>query len=118
MAEIKSSESRGKVVYNESIVNGIVEIAVSNVEGVAKKQSKNNNLLRDNIKIVTDKDGISVSVTVKVLYGYNVPDVAYNIQSGVKESVESMSKYKIAKVDVFVSDVVFEDKPQQQQEDW
>ncbi len=107
MANVKSGESRGKIVYNESIVNGIVEIAVSNVEGVSEKHGK------DNIKIVSDKDGIYVSVTVNVLHGYNIPDVAYNIQSGIKESVESMSKYKISKVDVFVSDVIFEEKPKQ-----
>ena len=111
MANIKSGESRGKIVYNESIVNSIVEIAVSNIEGVSTKHGK------DNIKIVSDKDGngIYVSVTVNVLHGYNIPDVAYNIQSGIKESVESMSKYKISKVDVFVSDVIFEEKPKQEE---
>lgn len=110
MANVNASESRGKVVYNESIVKGIVAIAVTNVEGVATNQGKNGFSLKDNIKIVSDKDGISVSVSVNVFYGYNIPDVAYNIQNGIKESVESMSKYKISKVDVFVSDVVFEEK--------
>ena len=109
MANVKSGESRGKVVYNESIVNSIVQIAVSHVEGVAKKQGK------DNIKIVSDKDGIYVNVVVNVMHGYNIADVAYNIQSGIKESVESMSKYKISKVDVFVSDVLVEEKPQQEE---
>lgn len=107
MANIKGGESRGKVVYNESIVKGIVAIAVSSVEGVAANQGKN---LKDGIKIVSDKDGIYVSATVNVLHGYNIPDVAYNIQNSIKESVESMSKYRISKVDVFVSDVVFDEK--------
>lgn len=110
MANGNGIESRGKVVYNESIVKGIVAIAVSSVEGVAPNQGKNGVSLKDSIKIVSDKDGIYVSVTVNVLHGYNIPDVAYNIQNGIKESVESMSKYKISKVDVFVSDVVFAEK--------
>ncbi len=108
MAEYKNGESRGKVVYSENIVQSIVAIAVTSVEGVSIKSGKKSSL-KDSIKVVTDKSGISVSVNVSVLYGYNVPDIAYNIQHGIRQNVENMSKYKISKIDVYINDVLFEE---------
>lgn len=115
MADMRFSNetSRGKITYNESIINGIVALAVGTVEGVSLQTGKKGKRsLKDCIKIVSDKNGIHVTVTVGVLYGYNVPDVAFDIQHGVKQTVEEMSKYHIADVDVFIDDVFFEDKAQ------
>lgn len=62
-----------------------------------------------------EKDGIYAEISVKVDYGYTVPDVAFKIQQTVKHNVEAMTKYKIAKVDVFVVGVEFaEDRPIEQ----
>ena len=55
----------------------------------------------------TEKDGIYADVSVVVKYGYNVPELAYRIQQSVKQSVENMTHYKVAEVDVHVLDVVF-----------
>ena len=112
MATKKNSESRGSVIYDESIVTGIVAIAVTSVEGVVVQPNKKGKVSsKDYIKIVSEKDGIYVSVTVSIHYGYNIPDVAYNIQYGIKSNVEAMTRYKISKVDVFVADVVFDERP-------
>lgn len=113
MADIRlqNENSRGKVTYNESIINGIVALAVGTVEGVSLKTGKNGKRsLKDCIKIVSDKKGIHVIVKVGVLYGYNIPDVAFDIQHGIKQTVEEMSRYHIADVDVYIDDVFFEDK--------
>ena len=108
---LKNGESRGKVTYDESIINGIVAVAVSGVEGVIlKSDKKGRKSLKDSIKIVSDKTGVHVTVKVDVLYGYSIPDIAFNIQHGIKQSVEEMSRYHIADVDVYVNDVLFEDK--------
>ena len=101
--------SKGKVVYNVSIVKGIVSLAVEDVEGVAiqnkKKAVKKSS---DSIKVEVCANGaINVSVNVSIYYGYSIPDVAYNIQRNVKHSVESMSKYKIGNIDVKVNGVIF-----------
>ena len=109
MAKSKQA-ARGSVVYDESIVQGIVSIAVNGVEGVVAQPSKKQKNAKDNlIKTVIEKDGIYVSVAVAINYGYNAPDIAYNIQYGVKQNVESMTKYKISKVDVFITDVIFDE---------
>ena len=40
-------------------------------------------------------------------YGYNVPSLAFRIQQSIKHNVESMTKYKVDKVDVHIQDVNF-----------
>ncbi len=108
---LTNGENRGKVTYDESIINGIVAVALGGVEGVVlKSDKKNKKSLKDLIKIVSDKTGVHVTVRVSVLYGYSIPDVAFNIQHTIKQSVEEMSRYHIADVNVYVNDVLFEDK--------
>lgn len=108
----KINESLGKVSYNESIIKGIVAISVASVEGVVIKQNKRGERsIKDSIKIVNDKNGgINVSVSVCVNYGLSINDVAFDIQNSIRQNVETMSDYKISKVDVYVSDVLFEEK--------
>ena len=83
----------GKVVYNAGIVNNIVALAISEVEGVTPLQGKKNG-----ISLYIEKDGIYADVSVVVKYGYNVPELAYRIQQSVKQSVENMTRYKVNSV--------------------
>ncbi|MBO5713515.1 MAG: Asp23/Gls24 family envelope stress response protein [Clostridia bacterium] len=100
------NEKNGKVIYNAGIVKGIVALAVSDVNGVSlRKIGKKDNL--DLIKISFTNEDIDVDVSVDIEYGYNVPDVAYEIQQSVKRNVESMSKYKVNTVDVHFEGVSF-----------
>ncbi len=96
----------GKVVYNTGIVHNIVALAVAEVEGAMPVQNKKNG-----ISLYLEKDGVYADVSVVVKYGYNVPELAYRIQQSVKQSVENMTHYKVAQVDVHIQDVVFGDAP-------
>ncbi len=96
------SKENGKTIYNAGIVQNIVALAVAEVEGTVPMQKKNG------IALYIEKDGVYVNVSVVVKYGYNIPELAYRIQQAVKQSVENMTKYKIAEVDVHIQDVVFE----------
>jgi uncharacterized alkaline shock family protein YloU len=62
---------------------------------------------KNGISLFIEKDGIYVDVSVVVKYGFNVPELAYRIQQSVKQSVENMTHYHVAEVDVHVRDVVF-----------
>lgn len=94
----------GKVVYNAGIVHNIVALAVQEVEGAMPVQGKKNG-----ISLYLEKDGIYADVSVVVKYGYNVPELAYRIQQSVKQSVENMTRYKVAQVDVHIQNVDFAD---------
>ncbi len=106
-------DQNGKVVYNAGIVHNIVALAIAEVEGAMPAQGKKNG-----ISLYLEKDGIYADVSVVVKYGYNVPELAYRIQQSVKQSVENMTRYKVAEVDVHIQDVVFEDAaPVEKEED-
>lgn len=99
-------DQNGKVVYNAGIVHNIVALAIAEVEGAVLVQGK-----KSGISLYLEKDGIYADVSVGVKYGYNVPELAYRIQQSVKQSVENMTKYKVAEVDVHVRDVDFSSVP-------
>ena len=110
MSNIKlggSNKQTGKVVYNSGILRGIVALAVNEVDGTVPVVGK-----RQGINLYIEKDGIYADVSVVVKYGYNVPELAYRIQQSIKQNVENMTRYKVAKVDVHIQDVVFVDAAQ------
>ncbi|MDE7454156.1 MAG: Asp23/Gls24 family envelope stress response protein [Clostridia bacterium] len=97
-----TSTQKGKITYNSGIVSGIVSLAIEEVDGVSLLNTKNKG-----IKLNFDKQGIIADISVKVDATYNVPSLAFRIQQSIKHNVESMTKYKVAKVDVHIQDVNF-----------
>lgn len=97
-----TSTQKGKITYNSNIVSGIVSLAIEEVDGVSLLNTKNKG-----IKLNFDKQGIIADISVKVDATYNVPSLAFRIQQSIKHNVESMTKYKVAKVDVHIQDVNF-----------
>ena len=104
MASIKYSPNgqKGKITYNSDIVSGIVVLSLQETEGIELVSSKSKG-----IKLCFEKEGVFVDISVIAHYGYSVPELAFRIQQNVKQMVESMTKYKIAKVDIHVQSVVF-----------
>lgn len=107
-----NDKQKGKVVYNAGIVQNIVELAVAEVEGTVPNQGK-----RGGISLFLEKEGVYVDVSVVVKYGYNVPELAYRVQQTVKQSVENMTHFKVAQVDVHIQDVVFCEEAQPEKEE-
>lgn len=97
-----TATQKGKITYNSGIVSSIVALAVSEVEGVSLPNTKNKG-----IKLKFDKHGIVADISVKVDGTYNVSSLAFKIQQSIKHNVESMTKFKVASVDVYVQDVSF-----------
>lgn len=101
-----TSVQKGRITYNAGVVTDIVSAAISEIDGVALLSAKNKG-----IKLNFDKQGILADISVKVDANYNVPSLAFKIQQSIKHNVESMTKYKVAKVDVHIQDVNFSDVP-------
>ena len=107
-----NEKQSGKIVYNAGIVQNIVALAVEEVEGTIPMQGK-----KGSISLFIEKDGVYADVSVVVKYGYNIPELAYRIQQSVKQSVENMTRYKMAKIDVHILDVVFSEPVQPEKEE-
>ena len=104
MASIRYNPNgqKGRISYNTDIVSGIIALSLQETEGIELVSSKNNG-----IKVCFEKEGVFVDISVIAHYGYKVPELAFRIQQNIKQMVESMTKYKIAKVDVHVTSVIF-----------
>ncbi len=99
-----NNKENGKVVYSKSILGDIVSNAVAEVEGIVPNHAG----ARNGISFFVEKDGVYVDVSVTVKYGYNVPELAYRVQQSVKQSIENMTNFKVAEVDVHILDVTFD----------
>lgn len=93
---------KGRISYNSDIVSGIIALSLQETEGIELVPSKSKG-----IKVNFEKEGIFADISVIAHYGYSVPELAFAIQQTVKQMVESMTKYRIAKVDVHVQSVIF-----------
>lgn len=98
------NQQSGKTVYNASIIQNIVEIAVAEVEGTVTTFEK-----KSGVTLHIEKDKVYANVSVVVKYGFNVPELAYRIQQSVRQSVENMTHYKVGEVNVHIQDVVFDE---------
>ncbi|MDE7082763.1 MAG: Asp23/Gls24 family envelope stress response protein [Clostridia bacterium] len=99
-----TTTQKGKITYNPNIVSGIVALAINEVDGVSLLNTKNKG-----VKLNFEKQGIVADISVKVDSDCNVSSLAFKIQQSIKHNVESMTKYKVAKVDVHIQDVNFPD---------
>ena len=97
-----SSTQKGKITYDAGIVNGIVALAIKEVDGVSLLNTKNRG-----VKLEFEKDCIIADISVKVDYGYNVASLDFRIQQSIKHNVESMTKFKVDKINVHIQDVDF-----------
>ena len=91
--------SDGNVSYDQSIISGIVLLAVKEIEGVQAPDGYGT------VSVKYDKDGIHVDLKVIINTQESVSDIAFKIQENVKHSVEAMTEYHVAKVNVTFLDV-------------
>lgn len=112
--KIPQTERVGKIVYGNGIVEGIVELAVSELEDVEFVLSGIDKKIKPGaVKVLFDKDGVNVEVSVKIHYTQRVPDMAFKIQEAIRHSVESMTEYHVASVNVNINGIMFEEKTAQ-----
>lgn len=102
------------VKISNDVVATYAGIAVSEVDGVhamaggfagiteAFSGKKN---LSKGIKVDVGEKSVKIDVNIIVEYGARIPDVAYEIQTRIKKSVESMTDLKVSEVNVHVQGV-------------
>ena len=112
------NEEEDNINIAEEVITTIAGIAVSEISGVAEMaggiaggitevlSGKKN--LSKGIKAETDGNNVKIDVNIIVNYGVRIPDVAFDIQNKVKQSVETMTGLKVNEVNVHVQDVNIE----------
>ena len=63
------------------------------------------------IKIAISEDnGCVVDISILVKYGYDIKEVAQNLQQNIKNTIESMAQLEIKSVNVLIDGIVFDVK--------
>ncbi len=110
--------NEGKVVFSDGIIDGIVLLAVNEIQHIELDAKDSSTQMRSTaIKVRRDKDGIHVDITVKIHFAQNVSDIAFKIQEAVRHNIETMTEYRVASVNVSISGVFFEEKTEDKPEE-
>ena len=108
MKVVNRFDETGRLVYSSEILRDIVDCALSEVEGVVK-YTANSKQARESIKTEIVEDDVFVDVYVKLAYNVEVSDIASKLQSTIKNTIESMTEFKVKDVNVHVIEVEFEE---------
>jgi uncharacterized alkaline shock family protein YloU len=104
-----------KIVYGDGIVEGIVLLAMAEVQNA--ELCSNVSYVKNTskaIKVDFNNKGVSIEVMVKIQYTQKVTDMAFRIQEVIRHNIESMTDYHVESVNVIVNDVLFTDSVDRQ----
>lgn len=108
--KVPQKVNEGKIIYGDKIVDGIVLLAVDELEHVELSSTKHNKSMSSNaIKVVFEKDGVHIDVAVKIYFAQSISEMAFKVQEAIRHNVEAMTEYHIAAVNVIVNGVLFEE---------
>ena len=107
----------GKIRIADDVVASIAGIAAIEVKGVSKltgniskelvgKLGKRN--LANGVKIDIADGGVNVDISLELDYGNNIKKVSEEVQTRVKQSIESMTGLNVKVVNVVVSGIKLE----------
>ena len=109
------NEEEDNINISEEVITTISGIAVSEISGVAEMaggitggitevlSGKKN--LSKGIKADVAGNNVKIDVNIIVNYGVRIPDVAFDIQNKVKQTVENMTGLGVEEVNVHVQGV-------------
>lgn len=116
----------GKVEISPEVIEVIAGIAAQEVDGVSMMRGNFasgvvERLGRKNhgkgVKVELGEEGITVDVSVIIVYGKSVPTIAKQIQTNVTQAIETMTGIGLESVNVHVVGVHFEQSSNEQGED-
>lgn len=110
--------SGGEMLISDEVVAITAGVAATEVEGVAGMSSGfaggiveafGRVNLAKGVKVVTEGDKTTVDLYVILKYGFRIPDVAWNIQEKVKNTVEALTGITVETVNIHVQGIDFDD---------
>lgn len=118
--EITLEEDTGKVNISDDVVATIAGIAATEIEGVAGMSGSALDAIsqklgakkspQKGVKVSVTPDGAVIDLYIVVSFGVRIPELAWEVQENVKNSVESMTGIDVLKVNVRIEGVSFENE--------
>lgn len=113
---VRITGQEGKIKIANDIIMTIAQHSAKEVEGIISIKGgvprgmmelfENKNDIKKNIKLQDGDDPVIINLSVAVDYGVVIPQVVRKVQDNVKRAVEAMADIPVAKVNVFVQDVI------------
>ncbi|MBR4721059.1 MAG: Asp23/Gls24 family envelope stress response protein [Clostridia bacterium] len=118
--EVTLKEDGGNVNISDDVVAAIAGIAASEIDGVycmsgsvaagiAEKLGAKKSLQKG-VKVDIKPEGSIIDLYLTVEFGVRIPELSWNIQENVKNSVETMTGISISKVNIHIDGVHFKDE--------
>ena len=113
----QDQDSTGTITYANEVVAVIAGVAANEVEGVAgmcaangisEVFSRNTKNVTRGIKVELGTEEVSVDIYLMIEYGTPIQTAAQNVQENVRKAIETMTGLHVVKVDVHVTNVIFE----------
>jgi len=95
-----NSNSEGDVTYGRNVLKSIITLAAQEINGVSCLDGKE-------VRIDVNGNVINVDIYIKVNYGISCKQVAFKVQENIKNSVETMTDYKVKFINVNILGVAF-----------
>ena len=121
--EASSVEIASNLTISEDVIGIIAGLAAAEVEGVSGMTlgfvDGINQILGSNkkyakgVKVELEGNEVVINLYVIVKYGVKIPEVAFSIQTSVKNSVEGMTGLKVKSVNINVHGVTFDKKAEE-----
>lgn len=111
--------SEGNVKIADDVIATIAVVAAESVDGIVEMQSTFKASVTDMLGVKNLSKGVKVNIGeqevvidmfVTVKYGKNIVEICKNVQSKVKEAVETMTGLSVVEINVHVSGISMEDK--------
>ncbi|GAB6160228.1 Asp23/Gls24 family envelope stress response protein [Howardella ureilytica] len=116
---IKDRVGIAEISISDEVLIVIAALATTEVEGVASLSGNITNAvasrlgagkLSKGVKIHINNRVISVDVSINIKDGYAIPDVSSQVQTRVKQAIETMTGLSVDKVNVRITGVSVENE--------
>lgn len=110
---ILSNDKKGEIKVSNEVISVISGMAVNEIEGVASLTEDpdstvySKKMLSRGISVSVKNDEMTVFMNIVVKNGYNINEVAREVQLKVKSTLENMLGFRIKTVNVVVAGVDF-----------
>ncbi|MBQ3552874.1 MAG: Asp23/Gls24 family envelope stress response protein [Clostridia bacterium] len=112
----------GRILFSADVISTIAGLAAGEVDGVTAMSGnvvegftelfgKKN--LTKGIKAEINDNSVNIAISVIVEYGYRINEVCANVQTNVKNSVETMTGLNVRAVNIYVQSISFPKNEQQ-----
>jgi uncharacterized alkaline shock family protein YloU len=111
----ENNKNIGELNIDDKVISDYVTQVVSEIPGVSRffvgfTDSLQKNILgidsgTPGIKVSNNDGSVSISIQIIAKYGYNIPQLSYDIQLGVKNTIEEFTGMKVEAVNITVEGI-------------